>query len=98
MQRTGFSITKFDAIRHHDTVAKSTTSEVTHTTSLMAGVPQPHCRTVRYTVGEKYLYIDSFSTLSSACDIELDLENENSQTDKAPLAQFRRWLTDMMNL
>jgi hypothetical protein len=69
---------KPDAIRHHDTVAKCTGSEVTHTTSLMSGVPQPPCPTVRHTAGEKYLQSDSSSTLSYAWDIELDLEDESS--------------------
>ena len=95
IKRTDFPIVKPDAIRHHDTVVKCTPSKVTHTTSLIRGVPQPACPTVRYTTGDGYLHSDSSSTLSSAWDIELDLETENSEQDKAPLAQFRRWHKDM---
>ena len=93
--RTDFPLVKYDAIRHHDTVVKCKPSDVNHTTSLLQSIPQLFCPTVRYTAGEKYLHSDSSSTLSSAWDIELDLENENSEPDKAPLAQFRRWDKDI---
>ena len=95
IKRTGFPLVKPDAIRHHDTVVKCTPSEGSHTTSLIKGVPQPPCPTVRYTSGDAYLHSDSSSTLSSAWDIQMELQNENSETDKAPVAQFRRWLKDM---
>jgi hypothetical protein len=93
-KRTDFPLVKYDEITQHDTVVKCKPSDVNHTTSLIESIPQPFFPTVRYTAGEKYLHSDSSSTLSSAWDIELDLGNENSEQDKAPLAQFRRWHKD----
>ena len=95
INRTDFPLVKAYAIRHYDTVVKCRPSEGSHTTSLMAGVLQPPYPTARYTAGDAYLHSDSSSTLSSAWDIQLELQNENSETDKAPLAQFRRLLKDM---
>ena len=93
-KRTDFPLVKNDSIRHHDMVVKCNPSDVNPTTSLIQSIPQPFCPTGRNTAGEKYLHSDSSSTLSSAWDIELDLENKNSEQDKAPLAQFRRWHKD----
>ena len=56
INRTDFPLVKADAIIHHDTVVKCTPSDVTHSTSLIKGVPHPPCLTVRYTTGEGYLH------------------------------------------
>ena len=67
-----------------------------------------HSTLLRYTSSEKYssqskLQSESSSTLSSAWDIDVEVDtergnsqaNENWETGHAPLAYFRRWLKDL---